>query len=403
MKVRVRIPIVGKIFLRNAHLARPHEELPNDAAVPIRQLMAEIAWQLGASDRRRRRLRQIIATRDEDLQRLRDELLRALKARKGGAAAAAAFVQVAEWSEKRNALRTAAVFVEAAAAFDPGSAKLANWAGRLAMRRADHEAAEGWFRKGIDLGQRRQDWEAVAIGWSGLGAITRNVGGNLDDAAAHHMRSLAIARRYGLVTEEAEGFHALAVLAFDQHRYHEGVTYARNALDIYGRDRKRIVLLANNLAWLWMDKDHTYRRVLPIFRECVRSDENPAHQVVMLGNLARAAAGAGDWENFDSAEYQMRATLPEAQHSEGHAAGLLELAKGALMLGLHDKARMYARQAHTAARRRREAALQKEAEAFLERIDMQGATPAQTVARVASRPEEQRMDDLAMELVLALR
>ena len=400
MKVRLRVPIVGKIFLHNARQVRPHEELPRDAAY-IRELMARIAWQLGASDRRR--LRQPTPTRDEDLKRLRRELLRALKGRKGGAAAAAACAQVAQWAESRNALRTAAFFVEAATAFGPSDAKLANWAGRLAMRRAEYESANRWYCKGIELGERGQDWESVAIGWSGLGAIMRNSGGDPEDAAALHMRSLAVARRHGLTTQEAEGFHALAVLAFDQHRYHEGVTYARNALDIYGGNRRGIVVLANNLAWLWMDKDHTYRRVLPIFRECARSDANPAHQVVMLGNLARAAAGAEDWENFESAEYQLRSKLLQAQDWEGHAAGLLELAKGALMLGLRDKARLYAQQAHAAAKRRREAALEKEAYAFLEQVDTPGAAPAQTGPRVASKPEEQRMDDLAMELVLALR
>jgi tetratricopeptide (TPR) repeat protein len=400
MKVRLRVPIPGKIFLYHARQARPHEELPDDAG-SIRELMTTIARQLGASERRRRR--QITVTKDEDLKLLRRKLLRVLKVRKRGAAAAAASVQVAQWAEERNALRTAAFFVEAATAFDPNDAKLANWAGKLAMRRADYEAADGWFRKGIDLGQRSQDWESVAIGWSGLGAITRNSGGDADDAAAHHMRSLAIARLHGLATEEAEGFHALAVLAFDQHRYHEGVTYARNALDIYGGDRGRIVILANNLAWQWMDKDHTYGRVLPIFRECARSDENPAHQVVMLGNLARAAAGAGDWQNFESAEYRLLSTLPQAQHSEGHADGLLELAKGALMLGLREKAHLYAQQAHVAAKRRREAKLEKQTLAFMEHADTRAATSSQTAPRVASKPEEQRMDDLAMELVLALR
>jgi tetratricopeptide (TPR) repeat protein len=400
MNVRLRVAIIGKTFLRNARQARPQEELPEDAG-PIRELMARIARQLGASAPLSERRRWPAPT-DAELKHLRRELLRALKVRRRGPTAAAASVQVARWAEDRNALRTAAFFVEAATAFDPNDATLANWAGRLAMRRADYEAADGWFRKGIELGQRNADWEAVAIGWSGLGAITRNIGGNLHDAAAHHMRSLAVARRYGLATQEAEGFHALAVLAFDQHRYHEGVTYARNALDIYGRDRQRIVILANNLAWLWMDRDHTYSRVLPIFRECARSDENPAHKVVMLGNLARAAAGAGDRQNFESAEDQLHTALPDAQHSEGHASGLLELAKGALLLGLRDKAQLYAQQAHTAAIRRREAALEKEAELFLERIDTPG-DPSQMEPHVASRPEEQRMDDLAMELVLALR
>lgn len=406
MKIRFRTHIFdagqGNLFLRNAREARPHEELPDDAA-SIRELVTKLARQLGAtavSSSRRRW--QAHSPNDEELKRLGDALLSALKDRKRPSIAAACN-QIAQWAEGRNALRTAAVFAEAAARFDGNDPVLANRAGKLAMRRAEYEAAKRWYQRGIDVGARQQNWDAVAIGWSGLGAIARSSGEDLDDAISYHMRSLALARRYGLSAREGEGFHALAVLAFDRQRYHEGITYARKALDTYGKDRPQVVILANDLAWFWMDKHQAYGRALPIFRETVRLAHTPAHQIVMLGNLARAAGGMGDWVSFESAEYRLQATLPEAQDREGHAAALLELAKGALLLGLEENARRYAQEALAAAEARKEKALRAEAKAFIEHLEMPQPTPAEDNPRVKSKPVEQRMDDLATELVLALR
>lgn len=392
------IPGLGEFFRRAAREARPHDELSEDAG-SIRHLMSMIAKRLESGPRplRGSDWKRSLAANNELKQHER-ALLRALKNHRG-ALAASTCSQIARWAEDRNALRSAAYFVEAAAAFDPTDPALTVRAGRLARRRADFERASDWYKKTIELGTAAQNWDAVATGWSGLGRIARDRGETPEDAATYHMRALAIARKHGLALHIGEGFHALAVLAIEQHKYHDGITYARTALDSYGRNQPRIVLLANDLAWLWMDKDHAYRRVLPIFRACARFAETPANQIVMLGNLARAAAGVGDVHLYEDAKTQLKAALPHAQDQEGHAQALLELAKGAAMLERLQEARKYGETAVAAAKTRQERARENEAHEFLSQLGVRRVTETKT----HSKPVQQRIDDLAMELVLAMR
>jgi tetratricopeptide (TPR) repeat protein len=390
----------AQALLRTARDVHPQDELSADGA-SIRQLMDRVSQCMGATPESVE-TPQPLAAADGDLSKRGTELLAALNDGQP-ADSAESCLRIAEWAEKRNALSTAAFFFEAAAAFDPDNAALVNRTGKLAMRRADYDAARAWYQRGIELGKAGEDWDAVAVGWSGLGAIARRSGEDPQDAAVFHMRSLALARKHGLPVREAEGFHALAVLSVEQQRYHEGITHARNALDIYGRNQPQILILANDLAWLWMDRDRAYSRVLPIFRQCVRSAETPAHRVIMLGNLARAAAGIGDRAEFHQAEADLVAALPESFHLEGHADGLLELAKGAALLGLAELSRRYATEAAEAAVKRREAKLAEEAGEFLKRLDRPEPLETASPSPSTHTPVEQRMDDLAMELVLAMR
>ncbi|HEU0077892.1 MAG TPA: hypothetical protein VFQ76_09615, partial [Longimicrobiaceae bacterium] len=110
---------------------------------------------------------------------------------------AGACAAIARWAESRGATATALAFAEAAATACPEDAALAQGAGRLARRSAEHGRAESWYLRAAGLGRRSGDWWSYSMGWVGMGRIQLQKG-NLPRARRHFLRTLRSARRHGL-------------------------------------------------------------------------------------------------------------------------------------------------------------------------------------------------------------
>lgn len=378
------------------------DEFSSGAGDSIRLLMTDVLERLSAANAtspeplRADRVR----TDDLELRMLAARLIDALKANDAPATAEAC-LKLATWAESHYALKTGSWFVAAAAAFKPADASIAVRAGSLARRQADYAASQEWLSRAIEVASATGASDALADAYAALGFVQRKLG-KFEAALESHLRAVRIARKSQLVDREARAYHNLAVLSFELGKPHDGVSFGRKALDAYGRDRARILILANDLAWVWMDHDGAYQRALSIFQECLRSISKPAQRIVILGNAARAAAGAGNEAAFERAARALHALLPESPLGEGHAQGLLELAKGAAILGFARTAEDAAVRAWEAARKRRENALVQEAEELLD--ELRAGRPHRVLKEPAtSETADERLNDLVTDLFLTLR
>lgn len=309
--------------------------------------------------------------------------------------------QLADWAEKRGAVRTAAVGVQLAFALAP-DAMVAHRAGSLARRRAEYDRALEWFERTAEVAAQTFDYPAAALACAGRGVVAR-MKGHLPQAMRWHLQALRIARAHRLRPQEAQALHNLCALAFEQHDKRLGLEFADMALDAYGHDRSRVAALASDLAWIWMTEEGAFKRALPIFEQLASEiHEPPIDRLYVQANLARAAAGAGDIARFEEASEAVRILLPTISDGEGHASALVELAHGAITLGRWSEAIEAAEAAVSIAQKRAEIRVSDEAASILANARSHERVRESAAATQPREAVDDAVDRLALELVRAL-
>lgn len=273
--------------------------------------------------------------------------------------------RVARWAEERGKLGTAAEFLRAATAAAPGDPSLAVQIGRLSRMRARYEQADLWFRAGIVLARERRDWQSCAEAYAGLGNLYVQKG-NLPQARRFHAKCLRAARRHGLREMEGAAWHNLAVVSAESGDLRQAEEHAAHAFAAYPAASPPLPRLAHDLALIWTLGGHfaCARVVLEALLACFGA---AADRLDVLGDLARAAGGAGEAASFDRAWDAAWATLAGERVEPCAARALLGLAHGAASLGRWECARRAAGRALEVAEERREGKVMAEAEALLER------------------------------------
>ena len=152
--------------------------------------------------------------------------------------------------------------------------------------------------------------------------------------------------------------------------------FARQALSTYSKRNPRLVLLAHDIAYFWMEAGH-FGQALALFESVAPLVTDPVEQLWVHANLMRAAAGARQSDRADQAAQLVRRWCLDPALQAGLARAQLELARGELQLRRWEAAQTAAEQALRAARDRREGRTTLSAEALLEAI---------TAARAAGRP-----------------
>ncbi|HEU4562192.1 MAG TPA: hypothetical protein VFS20_30465 [Longimicrobium sp.] len=310
-----------------------------------------------------------------------------------------ACLRLARWAEATD-VDTAEGCVKTAMRLDPGHNEPVFELALLARSRGDSDTAEELFLESIHLAMERRAWKAVAMAWLALGRLYQKNGNREDEAVSAYVRALRTAREHGVGEAEAFALHNLCVMALIRKDLEAGLSYARKALDAYGHDPKGIRILAQDLAWYWMDAEGAYERALPIFRAVLPSTAgDERRQLQVNANLARAAAGAGEHDEYRQARRAVRKQLQRNPENEQAAPALLELARGAFSIGESREATEDAREALRHALARDEVQTAREIEALLEQIAA-GAfeRPATSSAAVLAGAEQ-----LATRLLLLLR
>jgi hypothetical protein len=111
----------------------------------------------------------------------------------------------------------------------------------------------------------------------------------------------------------------------------EAQELAKQAFRAYGSRHPRLPALARDVAHFWMGRGR-FAPALDVFRAVQPHITDPGEQLLVAGNLGRAAGGAGDRQAFEEAWEQVW-TAEERDRYPLAVQGLLDLAHGACSLG----------------------------------------------------------------------
>lgn len=143
-----------------------------------------------------------------------------------------------------------------------------------------------------------------------------------------------------------------------------------------------------------------YARSLPIVLETIHHARTVSEELQGWGSIARAAGGAGDRECFANAVAQFRRREPALLTGEHLAESLLDIGRGAAMLGLRSEALRFGRDALEVATLRKEARIIFEADALLESSGREAQAMRAALFERATRTQP---DSIAEAMVSTLR
>lgn len=238
---------------------------------------------------------------------------------------------VAHWADQHGYSATSITWAQAAALTVPHDAGAAYAVGRLARRRAEYGRAETWFRRAIALARQSGDWQSYALAFSGLGNLYMQRG-NFPVARRLHVRALRAARRHSLRAVQGNALHDLFVIAASGSQREDAERYARGAYEAYGAEHPRLPVLAHDIAYFWMERGH-FAPALTVLQALLPHMSRHDERLVGLGNLVRAAAGAGQRRLFEEMWDEVWDGITRSESTENTAQVLLELAHGAAQLG----------------------------------------------------------------------
>lgn len=262
-------------------------------------------------------------------------------------------MQVGLWAEDAAAGHTALAFFQAAEDANHDNPHFAYNVGRVARKLALYDEAEAWLKWAHWVARGAARWDVAALSLSGLGNLHRQRG-NLPLAMRFHKTTRRVARKHNLRTLEGDALYDLMTLSFDLEDPSCGMRYAREAITAYGAGHTRIHRMAKDVAWLWMDRFGEFENAAHIFTSLLDHIWEPHERLLLLSSLARAAAGAGWKEVFESMWIDSWATIRHHPTEHGHAAALTQLALAASTVGAWDRAQFAAEEALRLARKREE-------------------------------------------------
>ncbi|HEX7239085.1 MAG TPA: tetratricopeptide repeat protein [Longimicrobiaceae bacterium] len=282
-------------------------------------------------------------------------------------AVAFACLNLATWAEERGAYATAVGFLHAAEAVCPDNPHYAYDLGRVARKMARYEEAEAWLKWAHFVARRLKRWEVATLSLSGLGNLHRQRG-NLPRARRFHEVTRRMAAHRGLRTLEGDALYDLCVISFAMGDEAHALKYAGGALGAYGPGHGQVCRLANDVAWYWMDSSGNFEHAASVFTILLDYVWEPSYRVLLVANLARAAAGAGWRDVFEGMWIEAWGAIRNQSAREGHAAALIQLARGAGSVGDWERASLAAAEALAVGRNRKESEMVLLAEAILEAL-----------------------------------
>lgn len=316
-------------------------------------------------------------------------------------AVAFACLNAALWSEERGAYRTALGFLHAAEDVDPDNPHYAYNLGRVARKMAFYEESEAWLKWAHFVARSYGKWEVATLALSGLGNLHRQRG-NLPKARRFHEAVRRMAKLKGLRTLEGDALYDLAVMSFSFGEAVAGVEYARRALDAYGPGHSQIYRLASDIAWLWMDEMGEFENAIYVFKSLLQHVWKPSVRLIVLANLGRAASAVGFTEIFESTWIEVWRIIHQQANQDGHAAAMIQLARGAGNLGSWERAEIAARQALMIARERKEGEMVVAADAIISAVTHDLITDEVIEAVFKDRRRSTTSNDQSSELAALL-
>jgi tetratricopeptide (TPR) repeat protein len=303
----------------------------------------------------------------------------------------AACTAISDWAAELSHLDTSIAFAEAAARISPNDPDLAYRAGRASRRKTAYDRAQQWFELSVALARRANDpttYTSAQLGW-GVMEIER---GRRDLARRRLTAAWKAAKRWKLRRLGAAARHNLMVLEIPDGDLDIATLHAAATFRLYGRHDEKLYRLANDTACLWASRLFL-EPALDVFEAALPFFTHISERALVIANIGRAAAGLGDRTRFLDACDEV--TRISRVTSERLAVSLVTLARGALALGYHVRARSLAGEAVAHARKMNDPVSERQAADVLQELVM-GTNPD------VPHPPPEDISLLAKEFVAAL-
>jgi tetratricopeptide (TPR) repeat protein len=222
-----------------------------------------------------------------------------------------AAAQIWEWAERREMKRTALLFAELAARLEPDSSERASTAGRLCRPVHDFVRGTRWYIRAARLARaagRDKEFAIAHLGWGNMEAEL----GRFSEAKFHAVKAYRAALRVGLRSLAASAYHDLLAINIHEGHFQAAWQYARDAVALYKVDHPRYPALAHDVAFLW-GKLGMFSSALPIYVAVLPKMTRAAERLVVLANIARAAAASHDRVYFQRAQLEVLNALDQGQ------------------------------------------------------------------------------------------
>jgi tetratricopeptide (TPR) repeat protein len=296
--------------------------------------------------------------------------------------------KVSDWADATGLPKTAIWYAQAAALIAPMVAEYAFHVGTLChFRLTDHTRAVTWYARAIGLSKRRADPVTYSRAYRRMGQILMQRGA-FEVAERAFRRAYKYARRSGERAVAGEALHDLFSLAVETGRKREAEELANRAFTAYPPAHPRLVMLAHDVAVLWMLQGH-HARALPILQSVRAMELDLGVRLMVVSGIARAAGGAGDRDAFLSAWVETWGIIDANPHLECVTSSLVRLAYGSASLGDRERVELAAGYGLELAVKRVQTPFVEEARALLEGTAKpasvpEGPTPA-VVEQLAER------------------
>jgi hypothetical protein len=247
-------------------------------------------------------------------------------------AAVLAYTQVEAWAEENELPVTRFCFAALAGLGAPGDLRRPYRVGVLARELARWNAALVWLEHAAAAAGRLGAWNEHIVAVLAFGNTLYRQG-LYQQARRVFEKALDLALHHSLRELQGGALHDLVMIAIEMRDTPAAERYARLALAAYGPGHAKVPALAHDLAYLWLGEGHP-ARALSVFQAVLpHLDCRPSDRIRVLSSLAHAAAAAGDAGRFDVVCNEVLECSLDPAASPAVASALLELARGAAVLG----------------------------------------------------------------------
>jgi tetratricopeptide (TPR) repeat protein len=287
-------------------------------------------------------------------------------------ALAAACVTVADWARESGCGATAAQFAAAATRADPASPACHNVAGLAHRHAGDWRAAELYYLRAAYLAREQRSADERVAAHIGLAALWFSRG-HPRRARRHLDTATNAATRSGSLWLAGHAQHDLMLMLTECGEYRHAEVAAARAVSLYPLHDPRLPYLAADFAFLQIAQ-HLYAESVPVLERFTGLIAGPAQQVIGLGLLARAYAGAGRTDDYRRT--RDRVTGLVAAYPQDGPVAFYHLAEAARSRGAWDEAREFATRSLDGAEERGDASVAAHAWALLANVQARQLPPA---------------------------
>jgi tetratricopeptide (TPR) repeat protein len=219
-------------------------------------------------------------------------------------------------------------FAELTGELEPDVPYHANRAGKVCRRTGEFDRASIWFIRGAALATTRRNTDQYIVAHLGAGALCAELG-HLAEAREHFEKVVKRSRSRNRRKRAGQALHYLMAIADAEGDYGEVEACARGALDWYPVRHPRIPNLALDYSFALL-RYGMGERALGLLAEVDGLIADRSEQVAFWGNLAWAAAVAGQHRQFRKAADRVAEMVPT--YDEFGAAACINVARGAAVL-----------------------------------------------------------------------